>query len=340
MQVSDFDYFLPEELIAQHPIEPRDSSRLLLLHKNSGKIEHSTFNRLGEYLNAGDVLVLNETRVLPARLYATRSTGAAIEILLLRQLAANRWQALVKPGRKALPGTKLNFSYSGLKAQIEDMAEEGIRTIRFDFTGNFFAILDAIGQMPLPPYIKATLEDKERYQPIYSKKLGSAAAPTAGLHFTDALLSSLAAQGVIIAKVLLHVGLDTFRPVKVKVLEEHKMHAEYFEVDEVNAQLINKCRSQGGRVISVGTTSTRTLETVATDDGVIMPKIGWTEKYIYPGYQFKAIDGLITNFHLPKSTLLMLVSAFSTKENIIAAYEEAIKEKYRFFSFGDAMLII
>lgn len=340
MHIDEFDYYLPETCIAQHPIEPRDASRLLVLDKKSGVITHRHFYEIGEYLNPGDVLVINDTKVLPARLYAKKPTGAVIELVLLRQLDRNHWQTLVRPGKKALPGTKLLFDTDELTAEVEELAEEGTRILRFNFSGDFFAILDRIGQMPLPPYIKEKLQDGSRYQPVYARELGSAAAPTAGLHFTERLLQELEAKGVIIAKVLLHVGLGTFRPVKVDVIEEHKMHAEYYEVPAAAAARINAAKAAGGRIISVGTTSTRTLETVATPDGIIEAKSGYTESYIFPGYQFKAVDALITNFHLPKSTLLMLVSALAGREHVLAAYEEAIRTGYRFFSFGDAMLVI
>jgi len=340
MHIEEFDYHLPEELIAQHPIEPRDASRLLVLHKETGHLEHRHFYELGEYLKAGDVLVINDTKVIPARIYARKTSGAVIELVLLRQLDRYHWQTLVRPGKKAMPGTKLEFPLPEVGAVIEDLAEDGTRIIRFDYQGDFFDILDRMGQMPLPPYIKEKLEDGNRYQPVYAREPGSAAAPTAGLHFTDRLLEELRQQGIIIAKVLLHVGLGTFRPVKVDIIEEHKMHAEYYEVTAETARVINEAKAAGGRIISVGTTSTRTLETVSTPEGIILPQTGFTESYIYPGYHFKAVEALITNFHLPKSTLLMLVSALAGRDHVLAAYEEAIRENYRFFSFGDAMLII
>ncbi len=340
MRVEDFDYQLPEELIAQEPIEPRDASRLLILDRGSGQVRHSRFHRLGEELRPGDLLVINDTKVLPARIYGHKQTGAVIELLLLRQVGLNRWQTLVRPGKKALPGTELTFDLPGITATIAEMGEEGSRIVEFHFEGDFFSLLERLGEMPLPPYIKKKLTDQSRYQPVYAHERGSAAAPTAGLHFTQELLHSLQAQGVLIARVLLHVGLGTFRPVKVDVVEEHHMHQEYYRVTAETAAAINAARAAGGRVIAVGTTSVRTLETVADGQGRIQPQEGWTQKYIYPGYRFRAIDGMITNFHLPKSTLLMLVSAWAGREQVLAAYETAIREKYRFFSFGDAMLIL
>lgn len=340
MKLEEFNYDLPERLIAQTPIEKRDESRLLVLDRKTGRLEHRHFYDLPEYLNPGDVLVLNDTRVIPARLYAHKETGAAIEIVLIEQVDMNRWKALVRPGRKVLPGVRLLFESDRLTAEVEAVVEEGMRLLKFDFEGNFFEILDEIGNMPLPPYIKEKLEDKERYQPVYARENGSAAAPTAGLHFTPELLAEIEAKGVKIAKVLLHVGLGTFRPVKVENIEDHKMHAEYYELNEETAELINRARAAGGRVIAVGTTSTRTLETVAAEDGTLHAESGWTRKFIYPGYRYKIVDSLVTNFHLPQSTLLMLISAFATREQIFAAYAEAIKEEYRFFSFGDAMLIL
>lgn len=340
LRVDDFDYCLPEELIAQEPIERRDASRLLVLDRASGAIRHSRFYRLGEELRPGDLLVLNDTKVLPARLYGQKKSGATIELLLLKQLELNKWQALVRPGKKALPGVELFFPLEGFSAEILDTAEEGTRIVQFHYTGDFYHCLEQLGEMPLPPYIKKKLADQSRYQPVYARERGSAAAPTAGLHFTEELIAALQAQGVGFAKVLLHVGLGTFRPVKVENVEEHLIHKEYYRVSEQTAAQINQTRANGGRIIAVGTTSCRTLETVAGPDGLIHAGEGWTQKYIYPGYTFQAIDGLITNFHLPKSTLLMLVSALAGREQILTAYEEAIRERYRFFSFGDAMLII
>ncbi len=339
MRLEDFDYHLPEELIAQHPIEPRDASRLFVLPKGEGAFRHDHFYNIGNYLHPGDLLVINDTKVLPARIFGHKATGAVIELVLLNQVELNCWRTLVRPGKKAMPGTELFFPGHDITATIKDISDEGTRIVEFHYQGDFYKLLDAIGEMPLPPYIKEHLEDQERYQPVYAREKGSAAAPTAGLHFTDNLLHSLEEQGIDIARVLLHVGLGTFRPVKVDNILDHKMHKEYYEVTQEAADKINACKARGGRVISVGTTSTRTLETVATEDGIVMAGTGWTDAYIYPGYRFKVIDGLITNFHLPKSTLLMLVSALAGRERVLAAYEEAIKEKYRFFSFGDAMLI-
>jgi len=339
-KVSDFDYDLPQELIAQDPIEPRDASRLLIMDKETGAISHSAFSQLPERLNPGDVLVLNDTKVLPARLFAKRKSGATIEVLLLKQVGLKSWQVLVRPGKKALPGERLYFDIEGFAATVVDYSDDGTRIIEFAYDGDFYAFLEKIGQMPLPPYIKKHLDDQSRYQPVYAREKGSAAAPTAGLHFTPVLLDTLEKQGVIVVKVLLHVGLGTFRPVKVDILEEHVMHQEFYRVSPETADVINRARAAGGRVIAVGTTSVRTLETVADEEGKIIPCEGWTQKFIYPGYRFKAIDGMITNFHLPKSTLLMLVCAFAGMEHTLAAYHEAIKERYRLFSFGDAMMII
>jgi S-adenosylmethionine:tRNA ribosyltransferase-isomerase len=338
--VSDFDYFLPEELIAQEPIEPRDSSRLLILHKNSGLVCHEHFYNIGQFLKANDVLVINDTKVLPARLFAQKSTGATIELLLLRQLGLKTWQTLIRPGRKAPVGSRLYFANGNLQAKVIDTAEEGTRIIEFSYEGDFFTLLDELGQMPLPPYIKKTLEDKNRYQTVYAREKGSAAAPTAGLHFTLPLLDKLQKDGIEIAKLMLHVGLGTFRPVKADKVEDHVMHREFYRLPQETADKINAAKAAGGRVIAVGTTSVRTLETVAQPNQPLQASEGWTQTYIYPGYQFKVVDAIITNFHLPKSTLLMLISAFAGRENVLAAYEEAIKERYRFFSFGDAMLIL
>ncbi|MBQ3199364.1 MAG: tRNA preQ1(34) S-adenosylmethionine ribosyltransferase-isomerase QueA [Firmicutes bacterium] len=340
MKLEDFVYDLPEELIAQTPVEPRDSSRLLVLNRADGTIEHKHFYDVVDYLNAGDVLVINHTKVLPARLWAHRESGAVIEVLLVQQVDLHHWKALVRPGRKARPGEKLIFKEGLLTAEVMEVVEEGMRLIRFDYKGNFMAILDELGTMPLPPYIHEKLEDQSRYQCVYAKDPGSAAAPTAGLHFTEELLDKIRAKGVTVAEVLLNVGLGTFRPVKVENIEDHEMHSEYYEIDEATAKIINDCRARGGRIISVGTTSTRTLETVSTEDGIVHAGSGWTQKFIYPGYHYKAVDSLITNFHLPGSTLMMLVSAFATREQIMQAYATAVEEKYRFFSFGDAMLII
>ncbi|MBQ2888290.1 MAG: tRNA preQ1(34) S-adenosylmethionine ribosyltransferase-isomerase QueA [Firmicutes bacterium] len=340
MKLEDFVYDLPEELIAQTPVEPRDSSRLLVLNRADGTIEHKHFYDVVDYLNAGDVLVINHTKVLPARLWAHRESGAVIEVLLVQQVDLHHWKALVRPGRKARPGEKLIFKEGLLTAEVMEVVEEGMRLIRFDYEGNFMAILDELGTMPLPPYIHEKLEDQSRYQCVYAKDPGSAAAPTAGLHFTEELLDKIRAKGVTVAEVLLNVGLGTFRPVKVENIEDHEMHSEYYEIDEATAKIINDCRARGGRIISVGTTSTRTLETVSTEDGIVHAGSGWTQKFIYPGYHYKAVDSLITNFHLPGSTLMMLVSALATREQIMQAYATAVEEKYRFFSFGDAMLII
>lgn len=340
MKLEDFVYDLPERLIAQTPVEPRDHSRLLVLNRADGSITHKHFYDLPDYLNPGDVLVINKTRVLPARLYAHRETGGVVEVLLVQQVDMHHWKALVKPGRKARPGEKLLFEGDLLTGYVEEVVEEGMRLIRFEYEGNFMEILDRLGTMPLPPYIHEQLEDQGRYQCVYAKDPGSAAAPTAGLHFTEELLEKIRAKGVNIAEVLLNVGLGTFRPVKVENIEEHQMHSEYYEIDEQTTALINECRARGGRIVSVGTTSTRTLETVSTEDGLVHAGSGWTQKFIYPGYHYKAVDSLVTNFHLPGSTLMMLVSAFATREMIMDAYKVAVDDEYRFFSFGDAMLIL
>ncbi|MDO4732121.1 MAG: tRNA preQ1(34) S-adenosylmethionine ribosyltransferase-isomerase QueA [Bacillota bacterium] len=339
MRVDDFNYELPEERIAQDPIEPRDASRLMIMDRKSGALQHRIFRDLAEELRSGDILVINDTKVLPARIYAHKETGALIELLLLKQVEADVWQCLVKPGKKALPGAKLFFDLPELQAEVLSHSDEGSRLIRFNAKRDFFQLLDRLGTMPLPPYIKKPLEDQSRYQPVYARERGSAAAPTAGLHFTDGLLAALEKRGVGITKVLLHVGLGTFRPVKVETVEEHTMHSEFYRVTEEAAAAINRARAAGGRVIAVGTTAVRTLETVSSEDGTILPGEGWTQKYIYPGYRYKAIDAMITNFHLPKSSLIMLVSAFAGRESVLHAYETAVKEEYRFFSFGDAMFI-
>ena len=340
MKTSDFYYDLPQELIAQDPLEDRSSSRLLHLSMKDGSVEHRHFTDILDYLKEGDCLVVNDTRVIPARLYGHKEeTGALIEILLLKRKENDIWECLVKPGKKARPGAKLVFGDEILKGEIIDVVEEGNRLIQFQYEGIFEEILDQLGEMPLPPYITHKLEDKNRYQTVYAKNDGSAAAPTAGLHFTQELLQKVQEKGVKIAHVTLHVGLGTFRPVKVDDVENHHMHSEFYVVEEDQAKLINDTKKQGGRVISVGTTSCRTLESATDEDGVLHPGSGWTEIFIYPGYQFKMIDGLITNFHLPESTLMMLVSALAGKDRIMAAYEEAVKERYRFFSFGDAMFI-
>lgn len=340
MKTSDFYYDLPEELIAQTPVEPRNSSRLMVLPRNGGKIEHKHFYDLPEFLKPGDCLVLNDTRVLPARLYGTREdTGAVVEFVLLRQHGNKLWECLAGPGKKAKTGYKFRFS-DKLTATVTDVLEDGNRMIEFACEGDFFAVLDEVGQVPLPPYIKEKLKDKERYQTVYSKDAGSAAAPTAGLHFTKEMLESIKAMGVNIAYVTLHVGLGTFRPVKVEDVTQHKMHTEHYYIPEEAAKTINDTRKNGGRVICVGTTSCRTVESCAKKYGEIRECSGDTDIFIYPGFEFKCMDGLITNFHLPESTLIMLVSAFAGYDNIMNAYNIAVKEKYRFFSFGDAMLIL
>ena len=340
MKTSDFYYDLPKELIAQDPLEDRSSSRLLHLSMKEGSVEHRHFTDILDYLKDGDCLVINDTRVIPARLYGHKEgTGALIEILLLKRKKDDIWECLVKPGKKARPGAKITFGNGILTGEILDIVEEGNRLIQFHYEGIFEEILDQLGEMPLPPYITHKLQDKNRYQTVYAKHDGSAAAPTAGLHFTEELLKKVQEKGVNIAHVTLHVGLGTFRPVKVDDVEQHHMHSEFYMVEEDQAELINRTKKQGGRVIAVGTTSCRTLESASDEDGVIHAGSGWTEIFIYPGYRFKMIDGLITNFHLPESTLMMLVSALAGKERIMAAYEEAVQEKYRFFSFGDAMFI-
>ncbi len=340
MDVKDFYYDLPQELIAQDPLKDRSSSRLLVLGKEDGSIRHEIFRNITHYLHPGDCLVINNTRVIPARLYGEReNTGATIEILLLKRRENDIWETLVKPGKKAKIGTKIIFGGGLLVGEVVDVVEDGNRLIQFTYEGIFEEILDQLGQMPLPPYITHTLKDKNRYQTVYAKYDGSAAAPTAGLHFTPELLEEIRAMGVKIAEVTLHVGLGTFRPVKVEHVQDHHMHSEYYQVTEEAAQLINETRRAAGRVIAVGTTSCRTLESAAEPDGTLTAKSGWTDIFIYPGYQFKVIDALITNFHLPESTLVMLVSALAGRDHIMNAYEEAVRERYRFFSFGDAMFI-
>ena len=340
MKTSDFYYELPEELIAQTPVEPRNSSRLMVLPRNGGEIKHKHFYDLPEFLKPGDCLVLNNTRVLPARLYGTREdTGAVVEFVLLRQHGNKLWECLAGPGKKAKTGYKFKFS-DKLTATVTDVLEDGNRMIEFACEGDFFAVLDEVGQMPLPPYIKEKLKDKERYQTVYSKDAGSAAAPTAGLHFTKEMLESIKAMGVNIAYVTLHVGLGTFRPVKVEDVTQHKMHTEHYYIPEEAAKTINDTRKNGGRVICVGTTSCRTVESCAKKYGEIKECSGDTDIFIYPGFEFRCMDGLITNFHLPESTLIMLVSAFAGYDNVMNAYNTAVKERYRFFSFGDAMLIL
>lgn len=340
MNTSDFWYELPEELIAQTPLGQRDASRMLHLDPETGEIEHRHFTDILDYLRPGDCLILNDTRVLPARIYGVKEeTGAVVEFLLLKQKELDLWECLCKPGKRAKPGTVFSFGDGRLTGTVTDVTDDGGRVVRFSYDGNFYAILEEIGQMPLPPYIHEKLEDQERYQTVYSNELGSAAAPTAGLHFTPELLKRVEDMGVAIGKVTLHVGLGTFRPVKVDNIEEHKMHSEHYWMPKETADLINRTKENGGRVIAVGTTSCRTLESVATKLGRIAEDEDWTSIFIYPGYEFKAMDGLITNFHLPESTLIMLVSAFAGYENTMKAYAEAVKERYRFFSFGDSMMI-
>ena len=341
MKTSDFNYELPEELIAQEPLEDRASSRLLVLHKDTGEREHKHFREIRDYLRAGDCLVINDTRVLPARLFGERvGTGAVIEVLLLVRRELDVWEVLVRPGRKARPGDRISFGGGRLTAEVLTIVEDGNRLVRFHYDGVFEAILEELGEMPLPPYITHKLEDKTRYQTVYAAHDGSAAAPTAGLHFTPELLKEIEGMGVKIANVTLHVGLGTFRPVKVDDVLDHEMHSEYYVVEEEQAAIMNEAKRNGGRIFAVGTTSTRTLESVTNENGVIQAKSGWTKIFIYPGYTFKAVDCLITNFHLPESTLIMLVSALAGKELVMETYAEAVRERYRFFSFGDAMLII
>ena len=341
MKTSDFDYNLPEELIAQTPVEPRDHSRLLVYDRADGSIRHLHFYDLPRFLNAGDVMVINDTRVIPARLLGEKEeTHVPVEILLLKRLEKDLWEALVRPGRRLAPGTWCSFGDGLLRAEIVDRAPEGARLVRFHYQGVFEEILDRLGQMPLPPYITERLEDKNRYQTVYAKEEGSAAAPTAGLHFTPELMDRIRQKGVDIVPVLLHVGLGTFRPVKEENVEEHHMHSEYYMVTEEAAARINKARQNGGRIVCVGTTSVRTLETVSTPDGMVHSGSGWTQIFIMPGYTYKAVDALITNFHLPESTLLMLVSAFIGREEALRMYNIAVQEKYRFFSFGDATLLL
>ena len=341
MKRTDFYYELPEELIAQDPLEDRSSSRLLVLNRKSGAVSHHVFREITEYLKEGDCLVINDTKVIPARLIGSKiGTGARIEVLLLKRKENNIWETLVKPGKKMKAGAKISFGDGLLTGEVIDIVEEGNRLIRFSFEGIFEEILDQLGQMPLPPYITHQLQDKNRYQTVYAKHTGSAAAPTAGLHFTPELLRAIEERGTEIAKVTLHVGLGTFRPVKVDEITDHHMHSEFYQIDEEAAKKINRAKATGNRVICVGTTSCRTIESAADESGHLKAKSGWTDIFIYPGYEFRALDGLITNFHLPESTLIMLVSALAGRENVLAAYEEAVKERYRFFSFGDAMLVI
>lgn len=340
MKTSDFYYELPQELIAQTPLERRDSSRLEHLDRATGAVEHTVFHELTKYLHPGDCLVMNDSRVLPARLLGNRATGGAVEVLLLRDLGEGQWECLTRPGRKTLPGTELTFGGGELTATVLDTMEGGNRKVQFHYEGIFLEVLERLGKMPLPPYIKAELEDNERYQTVYSRELGSAAAPTAGLHFTKELLAEINAMGVRECFVTLHVGLGTFRPVKAEEIEQHEMHSEYCIIPEETARIVTETKRNGGRVICVGTTSCRTLESFANEDGTLDARSGWTNIFIYPGYRFKCMDGLITNFHLPESTLVMLVSAFAGREQILNAYKIAVEQRYRFFSFGDAMFII
>ncbi|MGO4887415.1 tRNA preQ1(34) S-adenosylmethionine ribosyltransferase-isomerase QueA [Anaerobacillus sp. MEB173] len=341
MRVSDFDFNLPESLIAQTPLLDRSASRLMVLDRQTGKVIHENFTAIIDYLNKGDCLVLNDTRVLPARLFGEKKeTGAKIEVLLLKQLENDQWETLVKPAKRVRKGTVLSFGNGLLEGECIEELEHGGRIIHFKYSGIFHEILDQLGEMPLPPYIHEQLEDQERYQTVFAKHRGSAAAPTAGLHFTEELLQKIEEKGVHIAYITLHVGLGTFRPVSVESVDEHEMHAEFYQMTAGTAQLLNKVKDEGGRILSVGTTSTRTLETIANEgNGRFLESSGWTDIFIYPGYQFTAIDGMITNFHLPKSTLVMLVSALAGRDHILHAYNEAVKQQYRFFSFGDAMFI-
>ena len=339
MKTSDFSFYLPEELIAQTPLERRDASRLLCLDKVSGTTEHRVFSELPELLRPGDCLVMNDSRVLPARLMGARETGGAVEVLLLRDLGGGRWECMTRPGRKTKPGTRLIFGGGELEAEVLEVAEGGNRIIEFKYDGIFLEVLERLGRMPLPPYLKAELEDGERYQTVYSRELGSAAAPTAGLHFTKELLAKIAEKGVRECFVTLHVGLGTFRPVKAEDIEEHEMHSEFCIIPEETARIITETKRAGGRIVCVGTTSCRTVESFANEDGTMDAKSGWTNIFIYPGYKFKCLDALITNFHLPESTLIMLVSALAGREHVLAAYKEAVEKRYRFFSFGDAMFI-
>lgn len=341
MLKSDYYFELPQELIAQDPLEERTSSRLLVLDKRTGAVSHHGFREIGEFLRPGDCLVLNDTKVIPARLLGEREgTGAHVELLLLKRRSGDVWETLVRPGKKCRPGTRLTFGDGLLKAEILDTVEEGNRLVRFDYEGIFEEALDRLGEMPLPPYITHKLQDRNRYQTVYAKHEGSAAAPTAGLHFTKELLGRLEGKGIGIAYVTLHVGLGTFRPVKEENVLEHHMHTEHYQVSREAADTINRTKAQGGRIVCVGTTSCRTLESAAGEDGLVRPCSGDTDIFIYPGYRFRVLDALITNFHLPESTLIMLVSALAGREHVLAAYEEAVRERYRFFSFGDAMLIV
>ena len=339
MKTHDFYYDLPEELIAQTPLQERDSSRLMVLNRETGEIQHRHFYNVIDYMNPGDCLVMNDSRVLPARLLGHRPTGGAVEILLLRDLGNKCWECLCRPGRKMQVGSQVFFGNGELTATVREVQETGNRVVEFHYEGIFLEILERLGKMPLPPYIKAELEDQERYQTVYSREVGSAAAPTAGLHFTNALLDQIRAKGVKTAFVTLHVGLGTFRPVKADEILDHHMHSEFCMISAETAAKLNETKKNGGRIICVGTTSCRTLESLVNEDGTFAEKSGWTDIFIYPGYSFRAMDGLITNFHLPESTLVMLVSAFAGREHVLNAYAEAVKERYRFFSFGDAMMI-
>ena len=340
MKTKDFYYDLPEELIAQTPVEPRDASRLMTLDKTTGAIGHYHFRDIVDLLREGDCLILNDSRVLPARIYGVKEdTGALVEFLLLENKGNDRWEALAGPGKKARKGSRFTFGDGLLRCEVVDVLPDGNRLIQFQYEGVFFNLLDQIGQMPLPPYIKEKLQDRERYQTVYSREVGSAAAPTAGLHFTPELLERVKAKGVKLGFVTLHVGLGTFRPVSAEDIQDHKMHAEHYHMPQETADLINETKEKGGRVIAVGTTSCRTIESVAQKEGCFKESEGWTDIFLYPGYQFKGLDGLITNFHLPESTLIMLVSALAGREHVLHAYEVAVREKYRFFSFGDAMFI-
>jgi S-adenosylmethionine:tRNA ribosyltransferase-isomerase len=340
MNVKDFDFYLPEELIAQHPLEKRDSSRLMVLDKETGEINHKSFHDIVEYLNKGDTLVLNNTRVMPARLIGEKEeTHGKIEFLLLKRIEKDKWECLAKPGKSAKVGRRFTFGDGKLKAEVVEVKDNGNRIVEFFYEGIFEEVLDALGEMPLPPYIHERLDDRERYQTVYSKETGSAAAPTAGLHFTKELLVEITAKGINIVYLTLHVGLGTFRPVKVESLEEHEMHSEFYILSKESADIINETKKRGNAVISVGTTSTRTLETIGDENGFVKEQSGWTNIFIYPGYKFKVVDNLITNFHLPESTLIMLVSTLAGRDNVMNAYKEAVNEKYRFFSFGDAMFI-
>jgi S-adenosylmethionine:tRNA ribosyltransferase-isomerase len=341
LKVDLFDFHLPEELIAQTPLENREASRLLVLDKKTGELTHDTFRSILSYLKEGDCLVLNDTRVLPARLFGVKEdTGAKIEVLLLKQESDDVWETLVKPAKRVKEGSVVSFGDGRLKAVCTGTSDQGGRTFEFKYEGIFYEVLESLGEMPLPPYIKEQLDDQERYQTVFARERGSAAAPTAGLHFTENLLEEIKAKGVHVAFITLHVGLGTFRPVSVDSIEEHDMHSEFYQMTKGTAELLNRVKNEGGRIITVGTTSTRTLETIMNTYGQFQECNGWTNIFIYPGYEFKAIDGLITNFHLPKSTLVMMVSALVGREKILHAYNEAVKERYRFFSFGDAMLII